>query len=96
MAFIKRKWTSSEAEEWTKEDVIVWILSPIAYALISVGTAMAIFLEPAGFIMLVAGVFCTFVTFLIADPKLKVISTEYEKRQKEYLQRLERITRWEE
>jgi len=96
MAFIKRKWTPSEADEWTKEDVIVWVLSPIAYALISVGTAMAIFLELAGFIMLFAGVICTAVIFLIADPKLRVISTEYEKRQKEYLQRLERITRWEE
>ncbi len=96
MALIKRHWTPEEAEEWTAEDVIVWILSPLSYALISVGTALAIFLKASGFIMLGAGIAVTWIMFAIADPKLKVISTEYEKKQKEYLIRLERITRWKE
>ncbi len=95
MAIIRRKWTPREAEEWTREDVIVWILSPLSYFLLSVGSALALFLIPAGFWILGAGVLVTILLFYIADPKLKVISGEYEKRQKEYLERLERITRWE-
>ncbi|MCD6455141.1 MAG: hypothetical protein J7L62_07560 [Candidatus Aminicenantes bacterium] len=96
MAFIKTKWTPEEAEEWTKEDIIIWVLSPISYVLISVGSALSIFLIPIGFLLLALGVIVTIVLFAIANPKLNVISGEYEKRQKEYLERLERITRWEE
>jgi len=51
MAFIKRRWTPKEADEWRKED---WIA------------------------------------------KLKMISSEYEKKQKEYLLQLEKIQTWEE
>ncbi len=95
MAVIRRKWTPEEAEEWTKEDVLVWILSPLSYFLLSVGSALSLFLIPSGFWLLGLGVLVTFLLFYIADPKLKVISGEYEKKQKEYLERLERITKWE-
>ncbi len=96
MALIRTKWTPEEADEWTREDVIVWILSPLSYILISVGSALSIFLIPSGFILLALGVLVTVALFAIANPKLNVISGEYEKKQKEYLERLERITRWEE
>jgi len=96
MAIIRKKWTPEEADEWTKEDVIVWILSPVSYVLISVGSALSIFLIPSGFLLLGLGVLVTVALFAIANPKLNVISGEYEKKQKEYLERLEKITRWEE
>ncbi len=96
MGFIRRQWSPEEADEWTREDVLAWILSPLSYALLSVGSALSIFLIPAGFVMLLLGAVVTFLLFYIIDPKLKVISSEYEKKQKEYLERLERITRWEE
>ncbi len=31
MAFIRRNWTAIEADEWTKEDWITIILSPLIY-----------------------------------------------------------------
>lgn len=96
MGFIRTKWATEEADEWTREDIIVWILSPISYMLISVGSALSIFLIPIGFVLLGLGVLVTVALFAIANPKLNVISGEYEKKQREYLERLERITRWEE
>lgn len=96
MAIIRTKWTPEEADEWTKEDVIVWLLSSVSYVLISVGSALSLFLIPTGFVLLGLGVLVTVALFAIANPKLNVISGEYERKQKEYLERLERITRWEE
>ncbi len=96
MGFIRRQWTPEAADEWTREDVIAWILSPLSYLLLSIGSALSLFLLPSGFVILALGIVVTFLLFFVIDPKLKAISTEYEKRQKEYLERLERITRWEE
>ena len=53
-------------------------------------------LLPVAFIILAAGIILTIIMHWIIDPKLKMISEEYEKKQKEYLETLERNTRWEE
>ena len=42
MKFIKRSWTPVEADEWTKEDWITIIISPIAYILMMVGVALSL------------------------------------------------------
>lgn len=94
MAWIKRKWTPHEAEEWTKEDWIAVILSPFCYILVTMGLAMALFLLPLGFLLLGVGLLLTVVTFWVIEPKLKVVSTDYEKRQRQYLQDLEDLQRW--
>ena len=96
MAFIKRQWTPSEADEWSKEDWITIILAPIAYILIAVGVAGTFLLLTWGFITLALAIGTTALFHWIIDPKLKKISQEYEKRQKDYLLELERSTRWEE
>lgn len=96
MASIKRSWTPHEADEWTKEDWIAIVLSPISFILITFGLAMSLFLLPAGFIMLIIGIIITAFMFWVIDPKLDVISEDYEHKQKEYLDGLERIQRWEE
>lgn len=96
MAFIQRSWTPEQAEEWTKEDWMTIVLSPMAYILIAVGVALSILLRPLGFVLLIAGIVVTVAMHLIIDPKLKVISTEYEKNQKRYLEELDRRIRWEE
>ena len=96
MSFIKRKWTAHEAEEWTKEDWFAIIISPFSYILICMGLAMALFLLPLGFIMLAIGIVITILMFWIIDPKLKAVSSSYEKKQAEYLKDLEKIQRWEE
>jgi len=95
MAFIKRNWTAREADEWTKEDWIAIVLSPLSYIFITMGLAMALFLLPLGFILLALGIIFAAVMFWVINPKLNVISSDYEKKQKEYLDELEEIQRWE-
>ena len=96
MAFIRRKWTAHEADEWTKEDWIAIVLSPLSYILITMGLAMALFLLPAGFILLTIGIIFAAIMFWVINPKLDAISSDYEKKQKKYLDELEGIQRWEE
>ncbi len=95
MAFIKRDWTPHEADEWTKEDWIAVVLSPLSYICIAIGLAMSLFLLPIGFVILGIGVVITVVMFWIIDPKISSISSAYEKKQKKYLEDLEQIQRWE-
>jgi antibiotic biosynthesis monooxygenase (ABM) superfamily enzyme len=96
MAWIKRSWTPHEADEWTKEDWIAIVLSPLSFILITFGLAMSLFLLPAGFVMLLIGIVVTVIMFWVIDPKLDVLSEDYERKQREYLEELERIQRWEE
>ena len=96
MAWIKRKWTPQEADEWTKEDWIAIVISPISYILITMGLAMALFLQPLGYVLLGIGIIITVFMFWVIDPKLTVISSDYEKKQQKYLKDLEDIQRWEE
>jgi len=49
-----------------------------------------------GFIMLTVGIVSTAMMFWVIDPKLDVISEDYEHKQREYLEELEKIQRWEE
>lgn len=95
MSFIKRKWDPIQADEWTKEDWITIILSPLAYIFLSIGTGLSLLLLPIGYITLGIGIILTVLMHWVIDPKLKTISTEYEKRQHDYLEELERKTRWE-
>ena len=96
MSFIRRHWTPADADEWTKEDWLAIVISPLAYGLLTVGVALSLLLMPLGYVTLVIGIVLTVVMHWIIDPKLKVISGEYEKRQREYLDELERKARWKE
>jgi len=95
MALLRRTWTPGDADEWTKEDWYTIVISPLAYVLLMVGTALSLMLLPAGYIILAIGIGLTILMHWIIDPKLKVISGEYEKRQRDYLEELERAARWE-
>ena len=94
MSLIKRNWTAAEADEWTKEDWFAIIISPIAYILIMLGTALSFLLLWTGFVVLGLGIVATIVMHKIIDPKLKAISDEYESKQKDYILKLERSVRW--
>ncbi len=96
MSLIRRKWTPWEADEWHKEDWFAVILSPICYMLLMVGTVGSFLLNLWGFLTLAVAAFLIWLMHWIIDPKLKVISSEYEKKQHEYLEQLERQARWEE
>ena len=94
MSIIRRKWTPAEADEWTKEDWLTIIVSPLAYIFLTVGTGLSFLLLPIGFITLAVGIILTIIMHWIIDPKLKTISNEYEKKQKIYLMDLEYKVRW--
>lgn len=95
MRLIRREWTPSEADEWTKEDWMAIVLSPLAYVAIAVGVALSLLILPVGFIILGIGVALTVLMHWVIDPKLKTLSEDYEQKQKHYLQELEKTQRWE-
>ena len=96
VSWIRRTWTPSAADEWTKEDWLAIVLSPLAYVGIAIGVAMSLLLLKIGFIILGITVVLIVVMHWIIDPKLRVISRDYEKKQKQYLEDLEKLERWEE
>lgn len=96
MAFIRRTWTPKEAEEWTREDTIAVIISPLVYILLMVGLALSILTVPIGYPILAAGVILLLVLIFVINPKLSAVSLGYEKKQKEYIEELERKVKWEE
>ncbi|NLI45940.1 MAG: hypothetical protein GX414_02400 [Acidobacteria bacterium] len=95
MAFIRRHWDPKAADEWTREDWIAIVLSPLAYAALMVGTALSVMLMPLGYIILAAGVVLTVGVYWIINPKLSTISDAYEKKQQAYIEELERKVKWE-
>ncbi len=96
MVLIRRKWTPAAADEWAREDWITIVLSPLAYIGLAVGVALSCLLLTTGFVVLGISVVLIVLMHWVIDPKLKTISEEYEKKQKSYLEQLERSVRWEE
>ncbi len=95
MGFIRRKWSAAEADNWTKEDTIAVILSPLVYILLTLGTGFSMLLMPVGFILLGIGIVLMLVMIFVINPKLSAISTGFEKKQQAYLEELERQVKWE-
>ena len=95
MSFIRREWTSADADDWHKEDWLSIIFSVISYIAFVIGTALSFLSITLGYVILALGIVSAVIMFWIIDPKLKKISNEYEKKQKDYLRHLEDIQRWE-
>ncbi|MDZ7374181.1 MAG: hypothetical protein ONB23_09450 [candidate division KSB1 bacterium] len=95
MAWIRRQWSAGDADNWTKEDWIAVILSSLSYVGILIGVSLAFLLRWEGFLLVAVTVVVTWLLFWIIDPKLSVISRDYERKQREYIERLEKIARWE-
>ncbi len=95
MALIRREWQPEEAEEWTREDLLACVCAAASYVTLAVGTALAILLQWEGFALLALSAVLICLMVYVIDPKLRAISEDYEKKQAEYLRRLEQITRWE-
>ncbi|MCX5753881.1 MAG: hypothetical protein NTW97_09615 [Candidatus Krumholzibacteria bacterium] len=96
MPFIRRQWTSREADEWTREDTITVIISPLIYVLLMIGTALSMLGMWYGFVILATGIVLMLVMIWIINPKLSSVSEGYEKKQKGYIEELERSVKWEE
>jgi len=92
----RKDWTPAEADEWTKEDTVTVIISPIIYVLVMLGGAMSALLMPLGFVILAAGIALMLIMIRIINPKLSAISKGYEEKQKHYIEELEKKMKWEE
>jgi ABC-type transport system involved in cytochrome bd biosynthesis fused ATPase/permease subunit len=71
------------------------VVSPLAYMALMIGLALAMLKMWSGGIIFVIGIALSLIMYWVIDPKLKAISEEYEKKQKQYLEHLEKIVRWE-
>ncbi|MFQ5722247.1 MAG: hypothetical protein ACE5GI_07125 [Candidatus Aminicenantales bacterium] len=96
MGWFKTKWSANEADNWSKEDYLTFIISPLIYFFLAVGAALSLLLIWYGWVILGGSLILLWVMIKIIDPKLKAISEDYEKKQKKYLEELEKIARWEE
>ncbi len=96
MSFVRRKWTPAQADEWTKEDWFTIVLSVLSFILLTLGAALSLLLFAWGYVILFLGIVAAVLMFYIIDPKLSVLSADYDKKQREYLDELEKIERWEE
>ncbi len=96
MSWIKKEWTAQQADRWSKEDYLTFIISPVVYFLLALGVALSLLLLWYGWVILAVSLILLVVMIKIIDPKLKALSEDYEIKQKEYLEDLERIERWEE
>lgn len=95
MPLVRRAWSAAEADEWTREDWITIIISPICYICMTLGVALSVLLLWQGFVLLAGSIVLTAVMHWIIDPKLKAVSAEYETKQQEYLRELEQNVRWQ-
>jgi Na+/proline symporter len=93
---IRRSWTPAQAEDWTREDWIAVILSPLVFAALMIGVTKLLLLQPGGLLLLAGAVLGTGLIYWVIDPKLRAVSAEYENQQARYVAELERRLRWQE
>ena len=94
--FIKRRWTAEEAQDWTREDWIAIVLSPLVYGAIMFGLVNLILLRPSGLVQLGLALAGSVAIYWVIDPKLRAVSAEYEQDQSRYVDRLEQRMSWKE
>ena len=78
MSFIRREWTSADADDWHKEDWLAIIFSTVSYIALVIGTALSFLTITVGFVILALGIVSAGIMMWIIDPKLRKISSEYE------------------
>lgn len=93
--FIRRAWTPEQTGDWTREDWIAIVLSPIVFALLMIGVTKLLLLQAGGVLMVVAAVVLAGVIYWVIDPKLRAVSVEYEAQQEAYVKQLEQRLRWQ-
>ncbi len=93
---IRRTWTAEQADEWTREDWLVVVLSPISMGALMIGVVKSLLLQTGGIPLLLGAIATILLIYWIIDPKLRAISKEYETQQAEYVKQLEKSLRWQE
>jgi solute:Na+ symporter, SSS family len=93
--FIRRTWTPEQAEEWTREDWIAILLSPMVMGALMIGVTKLILLQAGGLLLVAGAVVGTLTIYWVIDPKLRAVSAEYEAQQEAYVKQLEQRLRWQ-
>lgn len=96
MNLFQKHWMPNEADEWTIHDLIASVLAIVSYIMVCVGVAGALLLRIWGFVALIVGVISATTMYFIIDPKLRAMSDAFAKRQSEFLEHVDKATRWEE
>jgi len=52
MSWIRKEWTAQEADRWTKEDYLAFVISPVIYFLLALGLVFSLLLFWYGWVML--------------------------------------------
>jgi Na+/proline symporter len=92
---IRRQWTAAEAQDWSREDWIAIVLSPLVYGCVLFGLVRVLLLQPSGLWLLAVAVLGSLAIYWVIDPKLRAVSIEYEQKQAGYAAELDRRMRWE-
>ena len=95
MELFKKNWTPDQADRWTMHDILASLLAVSNYVLIAIGTAGALLAQTWGYVCLATGIVCAVLMVKVIDPKLKAMSRAYEEKEKEFLDHVEKTTRWE-
>ena len=93
---IRRTWTPDQADEWTREDWIAVVLSPLVFAGLMIGITRLLLLQLDGLWMLLGAILGAGIIYWVIDPKLRAVSSEYEAQQAQYIEQLEQRLRWRE
>ena len=92
---IRRTWTPEQADDWTREDWIAVVLSPLVFAALMIGVTQLLLMQPGGIWLVLGAVLGTGVIYWVIDPKLRAVSSEYEAQQAGYVKQLEQRLRWQ-
>ena len=82
-------------QEWSREDLVACILSALAYVNCLAGTALLLMNQWTGYVLTAFTIVQVVAMYYIIDPKLQKISDDFEKKQQEYLEELDKIVEWE-
>lgn len=93
---VKARTTKSDfPQEWSREDLLACILSALAYVNCLAGIALLLMNQWTGYVLSVFTVAQVISMYYIIDPKLRKVSADFEKKQQEYLEELDKIVEWE-
>jgi len=90
---IRRQWTAEQADNWSREDWIAIVLSPLVFAFFMIGLAKLLLGQLSGVLLTLAATVLCGLVYWVIDPKLRAVSSEYEKKQADYAAHLDAGTR---
>jgi len=86
---------SAELREWGRDDLLACVLAALAYFNGLGGTTLMLMNTFSGWVLTAFTVVQIYLMYRTIDPKLRRVSGEFEKKQKEYIEELDKIVEWE-